>query len=611
VQIRTPSTRGGLARSVLLGLLPLTLGPLIVLAILLFRQVEADLSAQVNAQLDALAEIKQTQIEQWVAARLDNLTNLAASPDVLQAARTLRLSREPAAQAALRERLDRFVADNVDYKSLMLVDADTGEVLAASAAAAAMLGGSLKDEAFFEAARFAALFQPPRYDPRMNPEALSLAAAAPVIDAQAGTQALLVAVLLETRLLQIITPAPGLGATGEVYAVSQDGYRLGSVITPQIAKPDSLGIRRALNEQQDGFDQYPNPAGVLVIGRYRWLPGPELALLVEQVEAEAYAPLDRTRVTLALTTALAAGAALIAGLLFTRRLVAPIQALTTSAARIAAGDLEARVAVDRSDEIGALARAFNQMTADLRTSVRSLQLTAEARTRQLAATGDLSRTAAARLGLESLLARVTDLIAERFGFDQVSIFLLDEAGTTALLQEANGAVGVQLKAQGYRLPVEPTSLVGWATANNAARIAPDVAADPLYRPEALLPATRSEAVVPLRLGERVIGALDLQSQQPAAFAPDDVEFLQALADQIAVAVENSRLLARQQRLLQLEALVISLTNRIHQSYKPETILESAATELGRALGASRAVVRLFPPPAALETPDQPAAPRKP
>lgn len=595
-QTRPQPPRGGLTRSVLLGLLPLTLGPLLLLAFLLFRQVETDLVGQVSAKLEALSQVKQAQIEQWVAGRLSDLANLAEAQEVRLAAGALAAGAQPALAADLSARLDRFVASNADFQSLVLADADTGVVLAASARGAALLGETLGEADFFAPARFGAVFVPPRYDARLSPEALSLAAAAPVIDPMQGTQAILVGVLDDARLLQIITPAPGLGATGEVYAVSRDGYRLGDMLSPQAARPESLGLRRALDQQETGFAEYENPAGVFVVGYYRWLAGPQIALLVEQIEDEAYEPLTRTGLTLALATALTAAVALAAGLYFTRWLVAPIQALTAGAARIAAGDLTSRVAVDRADEIGALAQAFNRMGQDLHASVESLRRTADVRARQLAATGDLSRTAAARLNLEPLLTQITDLIARHFDYTEVGVFLLDGAGATAVLHEAHGEPGAQLKPHGHRVPVGSDSLVGWVTAHGQPRLA--------------APATGSQAVLPLRLGERVIGALDLHSRRPDAFQPEDLDILQALTDQIAVAVENSRLFGRQQRLLELEALVISLTNRIHQSYKPETILESAATELGRTLGASRAVVRLYPP-APAEWPEPPQPPRKP
>ncbi len=82
---------------------------------------------------------------------------------------------------------------------------------------------------------------------------------------------------------------------------------------------------------------------------------------------------------------------------------------------------------------------------------------------------------------------------------------------------------------------------------------PDVRDDPDYYP--LIPETRSELVVPILRGETVLGNLDLQSPRVDGFGDVDLEFLQALADQVAIALENARLYeAERQRAQQQETL---------------------------------------------------------
>jgi GAF domain-containing protein len=163
-------------------------------------------------------------------------------------------------------------------------------------------------------------------------------------------------------------------------------------------------------------------------------------------------------------------------------------------------------------------------------------------------------------------------------------------------------------------------LVGWVSANRRARIALDVIGDELYERNALLPDTRSEAALPLRVGQRLLGVLDVQSGTPNAFNQADIDVLQTLADQIAVALENGRLFARQQRTAQLEQRVAELTARLHRSLTVDAILEHAASDLGQAFGAPRVVVRLQPDaearlaggePAVTSTPARPATPASP
>jgi GAF domain-containing protein len=159
-------------------------------------------------------------------------------------------------------------------------------------------------------------------------------------------------------------------------------------------------------------------------------------------------------------------------------------------------------------------------------------------------------------------------------------------------------MGARLKAQGYRLAVGSNSLIGWVTANRRSRIALDVGGDAVYFQNELLPDTRSEAALPLSVGDRLIGALDVQSRAINAFNQADIEVLQVLADQLAIAIENGRLFARQERVAQLEQRVAGLTTRIHGAQSLEAILNNAATELGQMFGARKVVVRLAPEPEA-------------
>jgi GAF domain-containing protein len=192
-----------------------------------------------------------------------------------------------------------------------------------------------------------------------------------------------------------------------------------------------------------------------------------------------------------------------------------------------------------------------------------------------------------------------ELIRDRFGYYHVAVFLLDEAGKYAILREATGEAGAELKARRYRLTVGSNSLIGWVTANRRPRIALDVGEDAVFTQNELLADTRSEAALPLRVGDRLIGALDVQSRALNAFNQADIEVLQVLADQLAIAIENGRLFARQERVAHLEQRVAALTARIHGALTLDAILNTAATELGEVFGARKVVVRLAPEAEAL------------
>jgi GAF domain-containing protein len=176
------------------------------------------------------------------------------------------------------------------------------------------------------------------------------------------------------------------------------------------------------------------------------------------------------------------------------------------------------------------------------------------RSEELRMASEVARDATAAHDLDDLLKNAADQIRERFDFHHVGIFLVDEIGEYAVLRAATGGVG-HLVERGHQLPVSESSLVGSAVAAGQARIALNVGDDAVNFVSPLLPETRSEMALPLRIGERIIGALDIHSTQATAFDEADVQVFQTLADQLAVAVENARLIhALQQNLREIEAV---------------------------------------------------------
>ncbi len=202
--------------------------------------------------------------------------------------------------------------------------------------------------------------------------------------------------------------------------------------------------------------------------------------------------------------------------------------------------------VTRSRE---LAQALEQSRADLALQVAERTSDLAKRSRQLEAATAVAREAVTIQDVETLLKRAAQLVSDRFGFYHTGIFLLDAAGEYAVLRAASSVEGQRMLARGHRLKVGGVGVVGYVTQAGKSRIAQDVSADALYYANPEMPATRSEMALPLLVRGEVIGALDVQSVEPVAFSQDDVEVLQALADQLATAIENARLLAESQAAL--------------------------------------------------------------
>ncbi len=181
----------------------------------------------------------------------------------------------------------------------------------------------------------------------------------------------------------------------------------------------------------------------------------------------------------------------------------------------------------------------NQAAATLE-NVRLFQQT-ERRSVQLQTAAEVSRAASSILDPDELIQQVVDLVRERFDLYYVGLFLLDEAGRWAVLRAGTGAPGrIQLE-QGHKLEVGSESMIGWCVANARARISLDVGEETTRFINPLLPDTRSEMALPLISRGQTIGAMTIQSREPAAFSEEDISVLQTMADQLATSIRNARL----------------------------------------------------------------------
>ncbi len=157
----------------------------------------------------------------------------------------------------------------------------------------------------------------------------------------------------------------------------------------------------------------------------------------------------------------------------------------------------------------------------------------------LATAAEVSRLVTSTLDLDILLNRTVDLIRSRFGYYFVSIYTIDESGFNAVLREGTGKVGREMKAIKHSLAVGSKSLIGNVTANGNTVIVNNTLLEPAQRQNPLLAETRAELGIPLKIGSRMIGALDIHAKEVDSFHAEDVAVLETLADQIAVAFDNA------------------------------------------------------------------------
>lgn len=212
-------------------------------------------------------------------------------------------------------------------------------------------------------------------------------------------------------------------------------------------------------------------------------------------------------------------------------LQAASQSLSTSNQKLLAlqVELEDRV-TQRTEELAGRSRELE---------VANVQI--QRKSNQFEALAKVTQSITSIRDIHELLPNIATVISESFGFYHVGIFLIDEVNEYAVLSATNSEGGRKMLDRKHRLRVGEQGIVGNVTLIGKPRIAMDVGADAVFFNNPELPGTHSEMALPLKNGERIIGALDVQSMETAAFTEDDIQMLNLLASQVSLAIENARL----------------------------------------------------------------------
>ncbi|HUI90474.1 MAG TPA: cache domain-containing protein [Anaerolineales bacterium] len=299
---------------------------------------------------------------------------------------------------------------------------------------------------------------------------------------------------------------------------------------------------------------------------YQPLPsvGYSLAILVPSEEllkgaATAQAQIvQSTRNTLIFSILLVLGIliiSLLASLAISGALTSPLASLTKTAEEITAGNLNATARIDARNEIGTLANALNTMTSTLKENIQSLEQRVAERTSALEESYRKADRRAAHFEaialivkainsihqMDALLPQITSVISEHFGYYHVGIFLNNESDQTAVLTSSNSEGGRRMLERNHRLKIGEQGIVGYVASTGKTRIARNVGEDSAYFNNPDLPETLSEMAVPLRTGNKIVGVLDVQSKQADAFSQEDIGVLSLLADEVSLAIDNTRL----------------------------------------------------------------------
>lgn len=320
---------------------------------------------------------------------------------------------------------------------------------------------------------------------------------------------------------------------------------------------DSLGLQRAITEDIGVVDVYqtgPEESRREVIGHTLPLSieGVRLAVVTEinsSVISQQVLQYGSTVIFVlaAGTVLLSVTLAVITGSSITN----PLQQIREAIRGVTRGTYDMPLPdPGRGDEIGEVSGAVYDMRNQVQAMLDDLRQRLDTRTRDVQLTQRISQTTIAERDVNLLMSSVVNLIVDSFeDIYHAQIFLIDNRGEYAVLRASTGQIGKQLIERGHRLEVGSVSVIGQTTEQGEPIIARDTAASGVHRRNEFLVDTRAELAIPLRLGDQIIGALDVQSRERDVFDDEMMQTMQTLADQISIAIANAQLYENSQRLL--------------------------------------------------------------
>ena len=211
---------------------------------------------------------------------------------------------------------------------------------------------------------------------------------------------------------------------------------------------------------------------------------------------------------------------------------------------------------------------------------------------QLETAAAVAAAATSILDLNELIQNSVTLIQERFGLYYVGLFLIDQDTHQAKLQAGTGEAGRIQVEKGHKLSVGGRSLIGGATHDGQPRITQDVTLDEEWRPNPVLPDTRSELALPMRVRGEIIGALTIQSILPNAFSPESISILQTMADQLAIAIENARLLQQAETRAHHQHQLNQISAQLYRTADVNEIIRLSLKSLSDNLGGAKVELRV-------------------
>jgi phosphoserine phosphatase RsbU/P len=217
------------------------------------------------------------------------------------------------------------------------------------------------------------------------------------------------------------------------------------------------------------------------------------------------------------------------------------------------------------------------------------------RAEQLATISEVSNAITSILDLDKLLSEVVNLIQKSFGYPYVHIFTVHTGRRKVFYHAGSGSRSQAQLEQNLAYDLDdPLGIIPWVARQGETVLANDVDQEPRYRPSVLPPAnTRAELSAPLIFGGEVLGVLDIQSDQRNAFGEDDRFLIEALADNIAIAMRNANLYRSERWRRQVAESLREVAGLLSAEADLDRVLHAILEELDRTLPCDVAAIWLL------------------
>jgi GAF domain-containing protein/HAMP domain-containing protein len=546
--------KGSLAGTLVLTLLIFTFIPLALMTGAAYLSIRTLLQEQAIAQSQSLLATQLKIIDRAITNKETHLERLLESSD-FKILSELALHANPKSSefrdirtGIIQEFSDlNTQGDSPSFNQFLLLDA-TGNIKIASNAAwqGMTLDTSVLEKTFSERHSAAIYGLAPIY----NNEFI-LVTAQQYKTARGSTLGWLVGVTEKKNLQELIQPLNGLSPLATTYFILPDNRFVYNnpetgefaLINPGAEDKVTAIFAELMNQQslESKTADVKSLDGKSAFAQIQWYPQMQSGIVLEIKSNDIY---GKIKSLIPFTSLLALGALLamiVAVVISNNRVVKPLRSLSDITRSFADGDWSRRAEITSNDEIGVLANSFNKMADELGTLYHSLEQKVGEGERHIRTTAKMAQNITSSADLNETLERTTELLVQQFGFLQASIFLTDHNGKYLEFKAGCGPATKGLAQEKYRIESKATSIVGWVSANNQPRIVPNVREDPLYLRNERLTETRSEAALPISIGNLVLGVLDVQSTETGAFSPDTIVTLQTLTSQIAAAIQTVEL----------------------------------------------------------------------